>query len=93
MAKVTSVTFGNGEIVIKYESAMSEDTDQEYEVRIPMSEVLRGVDIRDALLSLPVEERSFIVSNPAPGEHKVTSISWDNVIEKVAVEKSTEPEP
>ncbi len=48
--------------------------------------------IRDALLSLPVEERGFIVSNPASGEHKVFGIHWDENLRKVAVEKSTEPE-
>lgn len=44
--------------------------------------VMTPGQIRDALLSLPDNDRKFIITNPDPGQHKVISlkrISNDNI--------------
>ncbi|MBA7672695.1 hypothetical protein ES703_80881 [subsurface metagenome] len=48
-------------------------------------------EIRDALLSLPDNDRKFIVTNPRPGENKIFSIAEDGATDEVV--SSCQPEP
>ena len=39
------------------------------------------------------ELEKVLVSNPPSGKHKVVNIYWDEDLQKITVEKLTEPEP
>ncbi len=67
--KVVRISFEDGDIVVVSESAVESGSNEEFEERVPLATF-----IRDALLSIPEEERKFVISNPASGEHKVYGI-------------------
>jgi len=85
--KVVSISFDAGDIVVVSESAEEHGSNKEVEERIPLGEF-----IRDALLSLPENERGIVISNPAPGEHKIYGIRR-NAEGNPEYDYNDEPEP
>lgn len=45
------------------------------------------------LQAIQMQGTDAIVSSPPTGKCKVTNIYWDDDLQKVVIEKSTEPEP
>jgi len=39
--------------------------------------IITPEQIRDALLSMPDNERRFVITNPEPGEHPIAKIALD----------------
>lgn len=56
------------------------------------SKRLSAQEIRDSLLSLPEEERKFVVTDPVSGEAKVFSLARDSVTGKIVLNCKTEAE-
>ncbi len=54
---------------------------------------LTSEEVRDLLLSLPDNERKFIITDPRPGENKIFSIARDSVTDEVVSNCNDRSEP